>query len=55
MGLRDSLINRELYESLRVININEIRDWTKIKGESKQIKIIFNDSENPNLTFGICN
>ena len=52
---RDSLINRELYESLRVININEIRDWTKIKGESKQIKIIFNDSENPNLTFGICN
>ena len=51
---RDSLINRELYKSLGVININEIKDWTKIKGESKRINIIFNDSENPNLTFGIC-
>ena len=51
---RDSLINRELYKSLGVININKIRDWTKIKGESKRINIIFNDSENPNLTFGIC-
>ena len=51
---RDSLINRELYKSLGVININEIKGWTKIKGESKRINIIFNDSENPNLTFGIC-
>ena len=51
---RDSLINRELYKSLGVININKIRDWTKIKGESKRINITFNDSENPNLTFGIC-
>ena len=46
---RDSLINGKLYKSLNVININEIRDWTKIKGESKWINIIFNDSENPTL------
>ena len=46
---RDSLINGKLYKSLGVININEIRDWTKIKGESKWINIIFNDSENPTL------
>ena len=32
---RDSLINGKLYKSLSGININEIRDWTKIKGESK--------------------
>ena len=46
---RDSLINRKLYKSLGVININEIKDWTKLKGESKWINIIFNDSENPTL------
>ena len=36
---RDSLINRKLYKSLGVININKIRNWTKIKGESKWIKL----------------
>ena len=46
---RDSIINGKLYKSLGVININEIRDWIKIKGESKWINIIFNDSENPTL------
>ena len=45
---RDSLINGKLYKSLGVININEIRDWTKIKGESKWINI-FKDSENATL------
>ena len=44
---RDPLINRKLYKSLGIININEIRDWTKIKGESKWINNICNDSENP--------
>ena len=44
---RDPLINRKLYKSLGIININEIRDWTKIKGESKWINNIFNNSENP--------
>ena len=46
---RDSLINGKLYKSLGRININETRDWTKIKGESKWMDIIFNDSENPTL------
>ena len=46
---RDSLINRKLYKSLAVININEIKDWTKLKEESKWINIIFNHSENPTL------
>ena len=45
----DSLINRKLYKILGVININKIRDWIKIKGESKWINIIFNNSENPTL------
>ena len=46
---RDSLINGKVYKRHGLININEIRDWTKIKGESKWINIIFNDSENPTL------
>ena len=51
-GLKDarvSLITRKLYKSIGVININEVKDWTKLKGESKWIKIIFNNSENPTL------
>ena len=46
---RDSLINGKLCQSLTVINIREIRCWTKIKGESKWINIIINDPENPQL------
>ena len=41
---RDSLINGKLHKSIGVININEIKDWTKLKRESKWINIIFNDS-----------
>ena len=47
--MRDSLINGKLYKSLGVININKIRDWTKIKGDSKWINIVFNGSENPTI------
>ena len=46
---RDSLINGKLYKSLGVINISEIRDWTKIKRKSKWISIVFKDSENRTL------
>ena len=46
---RDSLTNGELYKSIGVINISEIKDWTKLKGGSKWINIKFKDSENPIL------
>ena len=46
---RDSLINGKLYKSFGVININEMRDSIKIKGESKWTNTIFNNSENPTL------
>ena len=46
---RDSLINRKLYKSIGVINISKIKNCTKLKGESKSINIIFNDSENLTL------
>ena len=46
---RNSLINGKLYKSLGVININEMRDCTKTKGESKWINIIFKNSENLTL------
>ena len=46
---RDSLIKGKLYKNLGIININEIKDWTKIKQKSKWINIMFNDSENATL------
>ena len=46
---RDLLINGKLYKSICVTNISKIKDWTKRKGVSKWINIIFNDSENPTL------
>ena len=32
---RTSLINGKIYQSLEVINVGEIKDWSKLKGESK--------------------
>ena len=46
---RDSLTNGELYKSIGVINISEIKGWAKLKGGSKWINIKFKDSENPIL------
>ena len=45
---RDFLINGKLYKSIGVINISEIKDWTKLKGESRWINI-FNNSEDSTL------
>ena len=39
---RDLLINGKLYKSICVTNISKIKDWTKLKGVSKWINIIFN-------------
>ena len=46
---RDSLINDKVYKSIGVISISETKDQIQLKGESKWINIIFNDSENPRL------
>ena len=45
---RDFLINGKLYKSIGVTNISEIKDWTKLKGESRWINI-FNNSEDSTL------
>ena len=50
---RDFLINGKLYKTVGVINISEIKDWAKLKGESKWINI-FSDSENPAIQYS-CN
>lgn len=44
-----SLINGKIHHSLGLINIGKIKDWSKLKRESKWINIIFSDSENPTL------
>ena len=44
---KDSLINGKLYKTLSVVNIAEIESWSKLKGQSKWVNEILQDSENP--------
>ena len=46
---RTSLINGKIYKSIGVGNVNEKANWTELKGKSKWVNIVFNDSENPTL------
>ena len=46
---KESLINGKLYKSLEIVNTTEIKDWNKLKGQSKWINIVFKDSENPTV------
>ena len=46
---KESLINGKLYKTLGVVNTVEIKDWNKLKGQSKWINIVFKDSENPTV------
>ena len=49
---RTSLINRKICKSIGAVNVNEITNWTELKGKSKWINIVnivFKDSENPTL------
>ena len=46
---RTSLINGKIYKSIGKVNVNEITNWTELKGKSKWVNIVFNDSENPTL------
>ena len=47
---RTSLINGKIYKSIGVVNVNEKANWTELKGKSKWVNIVFNDSENPTLS-----
>ena len=46
---KESLINGKLYKTLGVVNTAKIKDWNKLKGQSKWINIVFKDSENPTV------
>ena len=46
---KESLINGKLYKTLGVVNTTEIKDWNKLKGQSRWINIVFKDSENPTV------
>ena len=46
---RTSVINGKIYKSIGVVNVNEKANWTELKGKSKWVNIVFNDSENPTL------
>ena len=40
------MINGALYKTLGVVNTAEIKDWSKLKGQSKWINTVLKDSEN---------
>ena len=42
---RTSLINRKIYKSVGVVNVNELTNWIELKGKSKCVNIVLNDSE----------
>ena len=42
---KESLINGKTFETLGVVNINQIESWDKLKGKSKWVNVVFNDSE----------
>ena len=42
---KDVLINGKLYKTPGVVNINQIEEWQKLKGKSKWVNAVFNDSE----------
>ena len=42
---RTSLINRKIYKSVGVVNVNKLTNWTELKGKSKCVNIVLNDSE----------
>ena len=42
---RTSLINRKIYKSVGVVNVNKLTNWTELKGKSKCVNIALNDSE----------
>ena len=46
---RTSVINGKIYKSIGVVNVNEKANWTELKGKSKWVNIVFNDSENSTL------
>ena len=46
---KESLINGKLYKTLGVFNRAKIKDWNKLKGQSKWVNIVFKDSENPTV------
>ena len=42
---KESLINGKTIKTLGVVNINQIESWDKLKGKSKWVIVVFNDSE----------
>ena len=42
---KDVLINSEIYKTLGVVHLSEIKNWNLVKGQSKRLQAVFVDSE----------
>ena len=45
-----ALINGGVYKTLGVINLSQIKNWSKVKGDSNWINTAFIDSEYPSIS-----
>ena len=51
---KETLVNRKIFKTLGVININQIEEWQKLKDKSKWVNGVFNDSEDPTVAKHDC-
>ena len=51
---KETLVNGKIFKTLGVININQIEESQKLKGKSKWVSAVFNNSEDPTVAKHDC-
>ena len=51
---KETLVNGKIFKTLGVININQIEESQKLKGKSKWVNAVFNNSEDPTVAKHDC-
>ena len=51
---KETLVNGKIFKTLGVIDINQTEEWQKLKGKSKWVNTVFNNSEDPTIAKHDC-
>ena len=51
---KETLVNGKIFKTLGVIDINQTEEWQKLKGKSKWVNAVFNNSEDPTIAKHDC-
>ena len=51
---KETLVNGKIFKTLGVIDINQIEESQKLKGKSKWVNAVFNNSETPTVAKHDC-